>query len=531
MKFIKIILLLIVIISTLFEFTACSFVLTDYIPELKELINNQIDIDELTDNETTEESTDLKYINFTIGRFIHEKLDPYTSQSRTNHEIMKLCYDPLIYIDQNFNAVPVLANNYEINNNSLTFYIKNDVTFYDNTSVTAYDCEYSFRQAKKDASIYKNNFKWINSFEVVSEKIFRIEFNNNSPYNINLMNIPIIKNNSAENNFIPIGAGRYYLSQNDTGPVLKANKGCAYPGEYLIDEIKILDIQDTESLTYNFNYGYIHAMYADLSEGNSQFRGNIELIDFGTNSLVFIGVNRSIDYLKETDTVKGINYAINRTELQRDILADHGKIVWHPLNPFWSVISEVDINTDIYSTEAAHQYFQNANISLRDTTRIYKNNPIVINILVNRENSIKINTANAVANDLRKIGFSVNVNILKWDEYIADIEGKNYELYIGEILLPANMDFTTIFKQNGAILSEYDYSEILEDFTSLYKNEISVIDFITSFQTHIPFIPLYYNANAIAINRRIINNLDNVNNFLPSDDNIYNGIENWKVSN
>ena len=66
-----------------------------------------------------------------------------------------------------------------------------------------------------------------------------------------------------------------------------------------------------------------------------------------------------------------------------------------------------------------------------------------------------------------------------------------------------------------------EFLDAIEQFNS---GNMSMRDFLSVFQEDLPFIPLYFNRGALAVNRVVSGSFD------PAVGNIYNGIEFWKFS-
>jgi ABC-type transport system substrate-binding protein len=165
---------IIIIIQLIFcgILSSCSSVdLKKIFPEILDDIDSQ-----KVNNEIQPEEVYTPPVNFSLALFTGETLNPYTSQNRANHELMELCYDSLISLDNSYNAIPVIAEKYIVTENKITVYLKHDALFSDNTPVTAVDCLYSFQKASDDNSIYKTRFNYISDWSVVSDYVFEVDF-------------------------------------------------------------------------------------------------------------------------------------------------------------------------------------------------------------------------------------------------------------------------------------------------------------------------------------------------------------------
>ncbi len=483
--------------------------------------------DDLEDDQI-DKNDDVDYsVTFTLARFTGERLDPYLSVSRTNRDLLSLCYDPLVHVDSSFEPETVIASSYELGERYVVFTISPDARFSDGTYVTSADCVYSYSVAMDSESFYLDRFDYIMDFKELSDGRFVVYFNRESVYNVNLCDIPIIKS-GTNGDFIPTGSGKYHIMRENASVYLEKN---AYSmvdnGEnFEVSTILVHDINSIEELLYNFNYNKIHGSYTDITDDGSEFRGNIETISFCDNSLVFAVVNQSqYDSFRANPVfLKGLTYCIDRAEICSELLSGGTQPVWYPFNPDWSQTVAAELNDDIYSTVDAHECFTAAGAVLTGTVRTCNEVPIELKLVVNSENLTKVEVAEAVAEDLENMGFSVVVESLTWDKYNEAVRDGDYDIYIAEVLLPMNMDVRSLLLSDVNTGTGRVSDEFLDAIEQFNSGNMSMRDFLSVFQEDLPFIPLYFNRGALAVNRVVSGSFD------PAVGNIYNGIEFWKFS-
>ena len=463
----------------------------------------------------------------TIARYSGEQISPYGSKSVANRGIVSLCYSALIELDSSLNAVAQICDSYEIIGNRAVFYLNESALFSDGSHITASDCVYSFARASAENSVYRNRFSVISGYEETDTYVFTVRFTSDSIYNVNLVSIPIIKAGSDVKT-IPVGSGPYVFNSDEGGMYLTANRFAAKEPE--TKRIDLLAFGNSEELLYNVNYGNVHLAYADLSEGSSSFRGTVEIKDFTTNNLLFAVVNRNKEYFASSDSVKGITYALDRDGIVKNILSSSSRSVWYPFNPDWSVTKEADLNTNIYSSTTAHDYFNAASLGFSGTQRVWNKQPLELVILVNQESVIKTEIAEYIAENLKSFGFGAVVKTLPWDEMTAAVIAGEYDIFIGEMNLFPNMDITSVMTNElvaSARITENEnpetaYSEeFLTAVSDFYAGNTDMRTFLSVFQEELPFIPLYFSGGALAINRNISGT------FSPGCFNLFSSPETW----
>ncbi len=463
----------------------------------------------------------------TIARYSGEQISPYVSKSTANRDIISLCYDSLIKLDSSLNAVPQICKSFDISGNTAVFYIDETALFSDGSHITASDCVYSFAKASEQDSVFRNRFSMIAGYDDTDTYIFTVRFTSDNIYNINLMSIPIIKAGSDIRQ-IPTGSGPYIFNSDEGGMFLTANGNAKTVPE--TERIDLLAFSNSEELLYNVNYGNVHLSYADLSEGSSSFRGTVEIKDFTTNNLIFAVVNRNKEYFAAPQAVKGLTYAVNREALVSSILSSASRGTWYPFNPDWSVTKEADLNPSIYSSATAHDFFNEAALTLSGTHRTWKGQPFELVILVNQESVIKTEIAEHIAENLKSFGFDAIVKTLKWDEMTAAVLAGEYDIFIGEMNLFPNMDIGSVMANElvtsaRTLLPEQQpyAEEFLASVSDFYSGKTDMRTFLSFFQEELPFVPLCFSGGALAINRNVSGK------FEPGCFCIFSDPETWKL--
>ena len=508
-KNIKSVLIILWILIFSFVFSSCSLF---SLPEQETQENND------GGNQSGDNASEAQ--DFTIAYYSGETIDPYSSVNQSNRAVISLCYEGLIYLDSSSSPSARIAD-YSIEDNNIVFTIRSESRFSDGSSVTASDIVHSFQLAS-ESDLYSFRFdNYIDDWEQLSSNTVRVSLKNSNLYNINLFDFPIVKEASV--GVYPIGSGKYYISTSDGVLALHKNDYYQNSENFSFDTISLVEIQDSQDLNYNFNYGVIHAAYADLSDGAQRYKGNVELVTFMTNTLVFAAVNKSKPYLASSEISSAISRCIDRKRISEEELDSLGDIVWQPFNLNWRELENMQIKRDIYSSSEANTIFTENGLTLSDGVRVWRGSALELTVICNNEDRTRVNIANAVADSLREMGFSVNVVLYNWNDYREVIASGNYDIYIAETEIPMNFDIRYMF-ENGVVNSHSNISQnflsVLDDF---YSGESDIIDFLSAFNTEMPFIPLYYSRGALAVNRIVSGE------FSPTETSIFEGIENWTM--
>ncbi len=478
------------------------------------------DPDQGTDRNDASETERL----FSLSYYTEEALDPFTSSSRTNSELLRLCYSGLFSVDKSYNASPVIAESYEVDGNAVSIKLRSDITFSDGSPVTASDCESSYKRAAREDSIWNSAFSYILSYSVVDETTFRVVFRSYSPTQLNLLDIPIVRTETIDPFGFPVGCGRYQFSRLKGFDLVRSSCGL-FDGEYAVDTVSLVGIVDREALIYNFNYGRLQAVCVDLSLGADEYRSDSELVTVPTNRLTFLVVNKSRKECSDVNFSKAITYLLDRNALVKTSLGSFGTPVWYPLNPAWSETVSAELNPDIQSAALAGEAFTAAGFKLEGMQRTYGGKPVSLRILVNRENAARVDAALALGEALQGAGFTVEVVQATWDEYRTAVKNMDFDLYLGEVNLPSNLDSSALFTSEVCNTGEKSgtYDALREEALAVL-NGGDIRGYVNHFQNTLPFIPLYYSLDALAVSMEVNGA------FGGSVSELYSNIENWTFS-
>lgn len=462
---------------------------------------------ETTSNVSTSSVSETDNITFALPYYSGELLNPYTVESKTNCDILTLIYSSLIVVTNDFTAKEVLAEKYTFEENVLVFTLRADIKFSDNTPLKASDIVYSYNKAKGNTARYGLRFSKIKNFYARDDLTFCAEVAVAAERTVNLFNIPIIKANSDLNGKPPIGCGRYML-KNSTDISLTPSPGYPDSNAFTIQEIPLVDMPDEDTLLHSLNSGIVTAAYTDMSEKSAGLKGDLELREVKQNNVVFAGLNTRRAHFRSADTRRAFSMIIDRNKIAEDIMLGHAEDVWQPFNPSWQTLKDALLPQDIYNPDAAMEILKKSGITAE------------LKIIVNLDNRMRVDVAKELANNLKSAGINAVVTELKWDAYLTSLKKSDFDIYIGEVILPADMDISVLYSNNVNYTGSNGSSVI----SALNMFDTAGADIGTvseAFDADSSILPLYYRMAALAVSKRVQGNI----NPLPYY--IYNGLENW----
>ncbi len=497
--------------------------------------------------------------NLTLLYSSSDSFNPYAAATETNRQLCKLIYEPLIKLDDNFNVVYSLAQSISLDGKTCTVNIKNAL-FSDGTTLTADDIVYSFKLAKASATEYAYKLYGASSASASGQSTVVFKLSKADPYFTNVLDFPILKSGSEKRTdsdgvaLPPIGSGRYMLNAT-TDKLLLNTKSLTNSGSYSIKEIELLNAPDSESLSHYVEVGAADIYYSDISDGNI-VRMSGKKLNININHLVYLGVNHSNSLLKSTELRQAISSGLNRDEICRDGYYNNAISATGFYNPLWEPVKSVQNIETSPNQEITIENLEKIGYNSVDNSGIRKNasgQRLKFDLLVNKENQIRVSVAKLIASKLSDYGFSIRVVEKAYSEYLADLSSGNFQLYVAETAITPNMDLTNLLVKGGSAAygirkaeekktedtdsnisdteqakpdAEPKQSTTIETLIDgLYSGKNTINDLASVLQTEMPFIPICYRTGVLFYNDKI----ENVKNCSAGD--IYFSIEAYKLKN
>lgn len=388
-------------------------------------------------------STDGKTVSLLYS--YSDSFNPYTATTLANREISWLLYDSLIKTDNNFEAICVLAQSAEIADKVCTVKLR-DANFTDGSAVTADDVVYSYNTAKATPR-YMHNFYEVQSVSASDSKTVVFKLSQNDPYFINLLDFPIIKSGTSGvtdadgKEISPVGCGRYYIAED--GLSFKLNKGY-YGKKGYVEEIKLINSPDATSTTHYVEVGATAVYY---TEGDNIVRMSGKKIDVNLNRLIYIGVNHSYGSLQSKEMRYAISSALDREAICNTAYYNNAVSATGFFNPYFKATQALQTIESRPNSKITVENLSKIGYNNMNSNGFYANsagNNPVFTLLVNSENSSRMAAARLIAAQCKTAGIQINVIECSYEQYVERLTSGNFQLYLGEIQVLDNMDFTNL---------------------------------------------------------------------------------------
>ncbi len=379
----------------------------------------------------------------TLTYYPDRSLNPLLCTDYTNRALFSLIFQSLFTVDRDYRQEPLLCKSYTMSEDMKTYEFQlENATFGDGSALTANDVVATLTAAMA-SEVYGGRFLHISEISVSENGGVRITLD--TPYeNLPLLlDIPILKANQLQSDY-PLGTGPYVIDTTAQTPVLRRNTNWWCNAELVItaQAIKLTQAQSPTSIRDEFEFSDLSLVCADPgSDKYADYRCDYELWDCENNIFVYLACNLESEVFSNPVVRSKLPMAIDRETLAADYYRGFARSANLPASPLSPYYSEVLAEKYAYDGGAAFTQALN-DASLSGKTVI---------LLANKDDTLRLRVARDIAKKLRELGLDVQMSELSSSKYEAALKKKEYDLYLGQTKLSANMDLTPFFATNGAL--------------------------------------------------------------------------------
>lgn len=449
---------------------------------------------------------------FGIGYVSSEGINPFTVSGSTNQSLGGLIYNSLFVVDETFGASPGLCEDYRADG-TFTEYklkIKSGVKFSDGTDLTLSDVIYSLSSAKNSVvygerlSIIEELSEALDSEGQAIANTLVVTLNEAHSDLPVLLNTPVIKHGSAEQP-APVGTGPYKFSDTDISPRLIKNE--YYWGDNVpADEIYLIETEDTAQA---FADGIIDLVNIDFTSSGLSLEGDKDIRDYNTSVMEYIGFN--MHTMKDARVRNAISYAIDREDIIQTCLNSSCTPSVLPLHPS-SEYYDADLTQNyVYNMDMAAQLLDRGRNKDRETEsdstdaeyeqisespgtsdegsagdsgeerpvfnmETYEKGGeqevwLQLDLLVCSDSTARCESAQMIADNLKRLGIEVTVVGKTYSEYVDALESGSFDLYYGQVKLKSDFDLSQLITHSGSLnygnVSDDKYADLISEFLSM----------------------------------------------------------------
>lgn len=420
-----------------------------------------------------------------------DSLNPFLAASAINIRLAPLVYDSLVKNGADFKPVPLLAESISPAGLSLNVTLKADTVFSDGTPLRALDAADSFRLAKASPG-YARRLSNIASVKATSESSLVFTLVKPDPNAAACLDYPVAA--SPGTGKLPVGSGRY-LFTGAQGTPLTLNK--KYPGfKPGIKTIVLVDIKTDDALSTNLRIGNIDFTLDNLESGTFN-RISDNTAEIAHNNLVYLAFNSRSGLLADSEIRRALTLALDCAEMTSMAFDSHAAAASAPFHPLWTAALGFDF-TRVADAGQAAKLLEALGFTAKGSsgTRYSPRGDLEFTLLVNTSSAFKAEAASLAAKQLKKAGVKLNIKRLSRGDYLNAVRAGGWDMYIGEVKLPASMNLSALFGGSAGYGIDADGSAGAA-YRLYLSGKLSLVEFVETFGMDAPFAPICF-TNAVA---------------------------------
>lgn len=378
----------------------------------------------------------------TLTYYPERSMNPYLCTDFTNRALFSLLYQSLFVVDRNYHVEPMLCSRYTVSDDmrSYTFYTE-AATFSDGSVMTATDVASSLLAAK-EGEFYKGRFLHVTEITLTSDGGVTVQLDTPCVDLPVLLDVPIVKHSDTGAD-IPLGTGPYILQSGAMGSWLtrRANWWCKAEMKVTAPSIALINAQSNPQIRDEFQFGELDLVCADPgSDRYADYRCDYELWDCENGIFLYLGCNMVSQVFSDPNVRAALTHAINRDALADTYYRGFARSAILPASPL----------SPYYNNMLADKYgYDNAVFTEAVNAAGMQGQSVIL--LVNSDDSLRVRVARDIGKMLTECGLVVEVKALGSSEYINTLRSREYDIYLGQTKLSANMDLSAFFAADGAL--------------------------------------------------------------------------------
>lgn len=477
-----------------------------------------------------------------------EILNPLVNMDRTINEVLKLSFDSLFLLDEKEKPVANLVESYDFadNGTSVTIKLKENILFHDGEELHSDDVIYSINTIKNaEDSIYKVSVENYARTSIIDDYTFKIYFYQNSAYSLYTMTFPIIPQhyytNEGSNSQIPLGTGAYKATSFDPMKSLNLTANTEwFRGNVYVENIECIVTKEDEIDTYAFDQKIIDII-SPMKFNWQQYADNkeVSLNEFVTYYYDFVGFNFNNRILADANIRKAIAHAINRQEIVDNEYLGHASITEYPFHPNSWINNDEELIYS-YDKEVANSIIQEAGWLDSNEDKILDKSidgiqtDLQLTLLVNNENQVRVNIAEAIKTYLEEIGFVIELDLVDSATFNQKLDERSYDIVLAGWKLSPIPDLTFAFHssniENGFNFINYQ-NNTMDNLLAATHNSLNDDQLESNIEQikeliaeDLPYYSLYFRTSAILKNNNVVRG-----ELSPSTYDNFRGIENLYI--
>ncbi|MCR4587964.1 MAG: ABC transporter substrate-binding protein [Lachnospiraceae bacterium] len=365
-------------------------------------------------------------ITIGIPQDIEDSLDPMKATAAGTKEILFNIYEGLVKPDSDGNLNPAVASEYTITEEGkvYTFTIRDGIKFHDGSEVTADDVVYSLNRYADEQSgdALASAFSNIQSITAPDRKTVTITLNEPNADFLSYLTASVIPASNADPDTVAIGTGPYkYVSRSPQENIILESFDEYWDKDNApqIKNITLKVIANADTIVTELNGGSID-MFCRLSSTQvSQLSDNFDVYTGTMNLVQALYLNNAVEPFNDVRVRQALCYAIDQQGILDMAFDGQGSIIGSAMYPTFGKYYMPELE-NAYPTDVEKAKALLAEAGYPDG--------FTFSITVPSNYQPHVDTAQVLAEQLKAVGVTANINLVEWASWLSDVySGRQYE--------------------------------------------------------------------------------------------------------
>ena len=353
-----------------------------------------------------------------------DSLDPHKAVAAGTKEVLFNVFEGLVKPDSEGNLNDAVAESHTISEDGkvYTFTLREGVKFHDGTPVTAQDVKYSIDRCSstENGEPLVSAFAAIDSVNIVDDKTVEIVLKEGDTDFLPYLTAAVIPEHNKTLESTPVGTGPYkYISRSPQENVVLEKFDDYWGTPANIKTVKLQVVANADTIVTGLNGGSID-MFARVTQAQAdQLSGDFEVLEGTMNLVQAMYLNNEKAPFDKKEVRQALCYAVDPQAVMDMISDGKGAKLGSSMFPAFGKYYMEELN-DMYAVDTAKAKELLAQAGYPDG--------FTFTLTVPSNYQQHIDTAQVVAEQLKQIGVTANIQLVEWETWLSEVyTNRNYE--------------------------------------------------------------------------------------------------------
>ncbi len=416
--------------------------------------------------QTPEDRAAANAVTVGIAQDLDDSLDPHKAVAAGTKEVMFNVFEGLLKPTSDGELIPAVAESYTLSEDRMTytFTLRQGVQFHNGKTVTAEDVVYSIDRCA-DTTDGKQPlveaFSAIRSVEAVDDGTVRIVIDQPSNEFVSYLTTAILPADYDQQDTAPVGTGPFrFVSRAAQDSIVLERFEDYWGAKPSLAQVTFKIMENADSLVMSLQSGAID-LCAHLTTTQTAQLGEEFNIEEGTMNLVqALYLNNAVAPFNQEKVRQALCYAVDRQGLLDLAFDGYGSLIGSSMYPaFGKYFDESLTNYYPHDVEKAKALLAEAGYP----------DGFSMTITVPSNYQPHIDTAQVLAEQLRAVGITAEIQPVEWGTWVSDVySGRQFQSTVVGVDA-ANMTarallerFTSTYEKNFINYTNADYDALFE---------------------------------------------------------------------